>query len=58
MTVLNASGEDRALGLARFQERTEGYASARDVVTGEAHALDAETLAVPARTALVLELTR
>ena len=58
MTVLNASGEDRALPLARFQERTRGYASARDVVTGEAHALDAEALAVPARTALVLELAR
>lgn len=58
MTVLNAAEEPRALPLVRFRERTAGYAAGRDVVTGRVHPLDGETLAVPARTALVLELTR
>ena len=55
MVAVNAAAEARTLGLDRFAERLGGYASARDVVGGGAVALG-ETLAVPARTALVLEL--
>ena len=57
MTVVNKAADDRTLSLDRFAERLDGYASARDVVTGDAVALG-ETLTVPARTALVLELSR
>ena len=57
MTVVNKAGEDRALDLDRFAERLDGYTTARDVVSGGAAPLGA-TLAVPARTALVLELGR
>jgi glycosidase len=56
MVVLNAAAEARTLGLGRFAERTGGYASGRDVVTGDAVDLTRPTLTVPARTAWVLEL--
>ena len=58
MTVVNRADEERRLGLARFAERLDGYATGRDVVTETTVDLTAETLAVPARTALVLELAR
>ena len=55
MVAVNAATEARTLGLDRFAERLDGYTSGRDVATGGAVALG-QTLAVPARTALVLEL--
>lgn len=58
MTVVNKAHEDRTLDLGRFAERTAGYATARDVVTGAVYDLRQPTLTVPARTALVLELGR
>ncbi|WP_420455956.1 glycoside hydrolase family 13 protein [Rubrivirga sp.] len=57
MVVLNAADEPRALDLARFQERVLDHTAARDVVTGETHRLG-ETLAVPAKGVMVLELAR
>ena len=55
MVAVNAAAEARTLGLDRFAERLDGYTTGRDVATGGAVALG-QTLAVPARTALVLEL--
>ena len=57
MTVVNVAGEPRTLDMARFRERTAGYARGRDVATGQVYELG-PTLAVPAETALVLELSR
>jgi glycosidase len=57
MVVLNGAEEARTLDLARFAERTEGYASGRDVVSGQEYALG-DSLEVPAKTPLVLELAR
>ncbi|MDT0630269.1 glycoside hydrolase family 13 protein [Rubrivirga litoralis] len=57
MVAVNAAAEARTLDLARFAERLDGYTTARDVVTGRSAPLGA-TLDVPARTALVLELSR
>ena len=70
LVVLNASGAEHALALDRFAERLEGFETATDVVTGVTVSLAEgetaqedgtvgplwSTLAVPARTALVLEL--
>jgi glycosidase len=56
MVALNAAAEPRALDLSRYQERILGHTTGRNVVTGETVRLDGETLAVPARTPLVLEL--
>ena len=57
MVAVNAGGADQTLNLDRFAERLDGYTTGRDVVGGGAVRLG-ETLAVPARTALVLELSR
>ena len=56
MVVLNGARDDRQLDLGRFAERLGDDTSARDVVTGATYALMRGELAVPARTALVLEL--
>ena len=58
MTVVNGAEDERALDLARFAEVAAGYRVARDVATGAAYDLTGPTLAVSARTALVLELAR
>lgn len=55
LTVVNTADEPRDLALDRFAERLDGYASGRDVTTGTVHSLR-QPLAVPARTALVLDL--
>ena len=57
MVAVNAAAGARTLDLGRFAERLDGYAVARDVVTGQTLPLG-PTLDVPARTALVLELSR
>ncbi|MEM0962184.1 MAG: cyclomaltodextrinase C-terminal domain-containing protein, partial [Bacteroidota bacterium] len=57
MVVLNTSGEDRQLDLARFQERILDHTTGTDVVTGAAYSLR-QPLAVGAREALVLELSQ
>jgi glycosidase len=56
MVVLNNAGSSRDLGLDRFEERTRGYSRARDVISGRTYVLD-DTLTVPAKTPLVLELS-
>ena len=58
MTVVNAGEDVATLDLVRFAERTDGYATGRDVTTGAVHDLRQPALTVPARTALVLELAR
>jgi hypothetical protein len=57
MVVLNAADAPRTLALNRFAERIQDYTQGRDVVTGTTIALD-DTLTVPAKTPLVLELMR
>jgi hypothetical protein len=57
MVVLNNAGESRDLSLDRFAERLRGYAKGRDVISGTAVSLE-ETLTVPAKTPMVLELRR
>ncbi|MEL7361613.1 MAG: cyclomaltodextrinase C-terminal domain-containing protein, partial [Bacteroidota bacterium] len=56
MVVVNRNDEPYDLGLARFSERLQGVTSGRDVVSGERYILDGETITLPARTTLVLEL--
>ena len=55
MVVLNNAKESRDLSLDRFTERLRGYAEGRDVISGTAVSLN-ETLTVPAKTPMVLEL--
>ena len=57
MVVLNNAEAARDLRLARFEERLRGYQRGRDVISGQSYTLD-DTLAVPARTPLVLELSQ
>jgi Cyclo-malto-dextrinase C-terminal domain. len=57
MVVLNNAEEARDLTLNRFDERLRGYAEGRDVIRGQTMALQ-DTLTVPAKTPMVLELTR
>ncbi|PAP75622.1 glycoside hydrolase family 13 protein [Rubrivirga marina] len=56
MVVLNAASEGRTLDLGRLAERLGSVATGRDVVTRTVYDLTRPTLAVPARTALVLEV--
>ena len=58
MVVVNRNDEPYDLGLDRFSERLQGVTSGRDVVSGERYILDGEKVTLPARTTLVLELSR
>jgi hypothetical protein len=55
MVVLNNAEAARELDLARFKERLQDYSAGRDVITDETYTLS-DTLTVPAKTPLVLEL--
>ena len=55
MVVLNKNKEAKPLGWSRYAERSGGYTTARDVLSGAEFSLDSP-LVVPPRTALVLEL--
>ena len=55
MVALNKNGKARALDLARFAERLDGYDEAHDVLTGESLPLD-RPLDLPARSVRVMEL--
>ena len=55
MVVLNKNVEAVSLDLERFRERLAGFGEARDVITGETHALR-EVLQLPPRSVSVLEL--
>jgi glycosidase len=55
MVVINKSPEARPLDVGRFAEMFDGEREGRDVLTDQRYLLDA-SFAVPARTALVLEL--
>jgi hypothetical protein len=57
MVVLNNAEESRDLALNRFEERLRGYAEGRDVISGQTMELQ-DTLTVPAKTPMVLELRR
>lgn len=56
MVVLNKNHTEHVLDLARFGEILPAGASGVDVISGQRHALH-RTLAVPARSALILEVT-
>jgi len=55
MVARNKNGKSRALDLARFAERLDGYHEAHDVLTGETLPLD-RPLDLPARSVRVMEL--
>ena len=56
MVVLNKNPESQALNLARFEESLAGAKLATDVLSKARFSLD-KTLAVPARSAMILELS-
>ena len=55
MVVLNNADEPRKMALERFEERLQDATTGRDVIGGRTYTLD-DTLAVPAKTPLVLEV--
>ncbi|MBD2769517.1 glycoside hydrolase family 13 protein [Hymenobacter sp. BT664] len=57
MVASNTSDKAAKLPTARFVERTGGFSKARNVLTGET-LNDISTLALPAKTAVVLELLK
>jgi hypothetical protein len=57
MVVLNDAEEPRTLDLRRFEERIQDATTGHDVISGETMTLG-DTLMVPARTPMVLELRR
>jgi neopullulanase len=57
MVVLNKNAKPAQLALARFAERVRAGERARDVLSGREFTL-ADTLAVPARSPLILEIAR
>ncbi|PUZ27600.1 Glycosidase [Chitinophaga costaii] len=57
MMIMNGNNRDTTITTARFEERTQGYSRAVNVITKE-NLPSIETVAVPAYTTLVLELRR
>lgn len=57
MVIANDTKDAKTVDGSRFAERTAGFASGQDVVTG-APVPDLKTLSVPARTVLVVELKK
>ena len=57
LVASNTSDKPATLPTARFSERTAGFSKARNVLTGET-LNDLSTLALPAKTAVVLELLK
>lgn len=57
MVVLSKNDKPVALELSRFSERLEGFSAGQEVITGTTQRLE-KTLTVPARGAMVLELSR
>ena len=57
MVVLNNAEASRDLALDRFAKRLQGATTGRDVIGGQTYALQ-DTLTVPAKTPLVLEVER
>ena len=57
MVVLNNAEASRDLALNRFAKRLQGATTGRDVIGGQTYALQ-DTLTVPAKTPLVLEVER
>ncbi|TPG67306.1 alpha-amylase family glycosyl hydrolase [Hymenobacter nivis] len=57
MVIANNTKDAKQVDSNRFAERTAGFASGQDVVTG-APVPDLKTLAVPARTVMVVELKK
>jgi glycosidase len=55
MCVLNSNDQESSLGLSRYQERTNGFSRARNVITGAEVTLG-ESMAVPAKSFTILEL--
>ena len=57
LVVTNATGKPATLPTARFVERMAGFSKARNVLTGQTMS-SISTLALPAKTAVVLELLK
>jgi hypothetical protein len=57
MVATNQTDKPIVLDMARFSERTAGFTSAKNVLTGDV-TTDLKTIQLPAKTALVLELQR
>jgi glycosidase len=58
MLVLNKNSQDGELELGRFPEMLDGYSEARDALSGQALKLDGRKLALPARSAWIVEFRR
>lgn len=56
MTILNKNEEDTSIKLDRFAEMLNGTSKGTDVLTGKSYSTSAETMTVPAKAALVLEI--
>jgi len=57
MIATNSNDAETPLETARFAERMAGFTTARNVMT-DAKITDLKTLKLPAKTAVVLELSR
>jgi neopullulanase len=57
LCAMNTGNAAVTVDLSRFSERTAGFSSGVDVVTGERHSLD-QPATLPGRTMWVLELSR
>ena len=57
MVVLNKNEKESQLELSRFDERLQGYQSARDVISGKKLQLG-NSMTLPARSVMVLELSK
>ncbi|WP_266366180.1 glycoside hydrolase family 13 protein [Tellurirhabdus rosea] len=57
MVATNQQDSEKTLETARFAERMNGFTKARNVISGQTIS-DLKTLRIPAKTALVLELSR
>jgi glycosidase len=55
MVILNLNSEGKTLNTKRFAESLNGFASAKDVVSGKMFN-DLSNISIPARTSLILEL--
>jgi glycosidase len=56
MVVINNSDKNQTMNLARFDESTKNYTTAKDVLSGKSLNLKDKTFEVPAKTSFIFEL--
>ena len=57
MVIMNSSEEEKNLDTKRFSERTAGFNTAKNIVSGETHAIS-DSWKIPGKTIWILELTK